>query len=425
MCLLAMLVSGCQRGFLDAKPQKSLLVPTTATDLWALLDNNVVFNQTPGLTAIADGDLYTTDAGYKAYYTDEERKAYTWAPNIFGVNTQGDWDTPYQQVFYANTVLDRLDSAPEAFSDADRNILRGTALFHRALAFYNLAQEFTGIPLRLHADVTAAAGDATVKEVYDRVLSDLKTARQLLPQSTAYKTRPSVSSALAMLARASLAMEDYPAAGRYADSCLQRTGALIDYNTLSATAARPFPKALPNSNDEVLFYAVQLAYSFTGSLSPTVCDPALYQSYAGNDLRRTIFFKAMSPGFKFKGNYAGIISLFSGLATDEMYLVRAECAARSGNAAAAMADLNKLLVKRWKTGTFTPLSAATADDALRLVLTERRKELTGRNLRWSDLKRLNKDSRFAVTLMRTILGQAYTLAPGSAAYVYPLPADEK
>jgi len=78
------------------------------------------------------------------------------------------------------------------------------------------------------------------------------------------------------------------------------------------------------------------------------------------------------------------------------------------------------LKNRYKTGTFTNLTAANADDALALIVKERRKELCFRNLRWSDLRRLNKDSRFQVTLTRNVNGQSYTLAPNSSRYVLPL-----
>ena len=64
----------------------------------------------------------------------------------------------------------------------------------------------------------------------------------------------------------------------------------------------------------------------------------------------------------------------------------------------------------------------TADAALTLILDERRKELAFRSgLRWSDLKRLNQDSRYAKTLSRKIGGQSYTLAPGDKRYAFLIP----
>ncbi len=84
-----------------------------------------------------------------------------------------------------------------------------------------------------------------------------------------------------------------------------------------------------------------------------------------------------------------------------------------------MSDLNTLLKTRWNTnGGTTPyvnITAANADDALVKVLIERRKELLMRgSIRWMDLRRLNKDSRFRKDLSRT-----YTLNTVSSTYSLP------
>jgi len=86
-----------------------------------------------------------------------------------------------------------------------------------------------------------------------------------------------------------------------------------------------------------------------------------------------------------------------------------------------MVDLDTLLVIRRKTDTYVPLTAGSADEALSIVLTERRKELVMRGLRWTDLGRLNEDSRFAKTLTRQIAGTSYTLPPNDPRYVLLIP----
>jgi hypothetical protein len=104
-----------------------------------------------------------------------------------------------------------------------------------------------------------------------------------------------------------------------------------------------------------------------------------------------------------------------------LYLIRAECYARAGNISSAMSDLNTLLKTRWVSGTYTDMTATTADEALGKVLIERRKELLMRGQRWTDLRRLNKDSRFAVTLQRVINGTTYTLPPNDLRYTLLIP----
>jgi hypothetical protein len=126
------------------------------------------------------------------------------------------------------------------------------------------------------------------------------------------------------------------------------------------------------------------------------------------------------------GTYGGynVNTLFTFPAVDELYLIKSECEARLGNVSMAMTDLNTLLVTRWKTGTFIPFTAANADDALPVILTERRKELVMRGVRWTDLRRLNTDARFASTITHVYNGQVYLLPPNDPKYVWPIPDDE-
>ncbi len=88
-----------------------------------------------------------------------------------------------------------------------------------------------------------------------------------------------------------------------------------------------------------------------------------------------------------------------------------------------MNDLNTLLQNRWRTGTFVPFTASNADDALMQILTERRKELVLRGIRWQDLRRLNKEDRFKITITRTIAGNTYSIEPNSYKYTFPIPDD--
>ena len=104
-----------------------------------------------------------------------------------------------------------------------------------------------------------------------------------------------------------------------------------------------------------------------------------------------------------------------------MYLIRAESYARKGDTQSAMSDLNTLLSARWTSEAFTQLTATDASDALRQILLERRKELLYRGLRWTDLRRLNKNPATAVTLTRVVGMQTYTLPPGDPRYVYAIP----
>src|SRR5687768_16246125 len=140
------------------------------------------------------------------------------------------------------------------------------------------------------------------------------------------KNRPSVPAAFALLARIYLSMGKFTAAKAYADSCLHRNARLMDYNNLDA--ANPFPA----NNEEVLYQSNLLSTTYVFYENSFTIDPTLYNSYSGEDLRKKLFFMTGNAGLPVpQFNYSGNAAKFSGLATDEVYLIRAECNARLGN----------------------------------------------------------------------------------------------
>jgi hypothetical protein len=89
----------------------------------------------------------------------------------------------------------------------------------------------------------------------------------------------------------------------------------------------------------------------------------------------------------------------------------------------ALQDLNKLLINRYRTGTFTPISASSSSEALDIILRERKKEMVNRGVRWADLKRLNKEGVRAVNIKRLLNGTEYILPPNDARYTLLIPLE--
>lgn len=425
LCLLS-----CDDDYLDKKSNKSIVIPSTLGDLQALLDHSQVMNAVPALGVIGSDDMFMSDAGWLGLSTFE-RNCYTWAADLYeGEIYCFDWTASYKQIFYANVVLEGLNKIEvTSTNEQEWKSVKGRALFYRAYAFYQLAQLFSqayeesetfGIPLKLTADVNETVTRATLKETYDQILSDLTEAEALLPETTPYKTRPAKSANEAMLARVYLTMEDYNNSEHFASLVLERNDFLMNYNDLNTASNRPVPKM----NDEIVFYGTIISYSFASAIT-TYVDTLLYESYDINDLRKSIFFRKRATNrYTFKGNYTGLAFLFGGIANDEVYLTRAECRVRTGDNEGALHDLNTLLEKRWKTGTFISVTETDPELLLSLILTERQKELVFRGTRWTDLKRLNHDTRFQKTLNRKLEGTMYTLAPNDARYVYSIPPQE-
>jgi len=435
--LLVAGVAGCgKKDFLNAKPASDLFIPTTLEDFQSILDRDAI-NETPNLGELSSDSYYLFTYTFWQGITPKERNAYIWAADTYqGTGNIGDWNVPYQQVFAANVVLDGIDKVPVTSTNQQQwSAVKGAAYFVRAYAFYNLAQIFApvydsataaadlGIPLRLTPNAEEPSIRASVKATYDQILSDLANAYPLLPADIPLnnRNRPSQPAVMAMLARVYLGMRVYDKAGTSADNCLKLYNTLIDYNTVLSITP-PFPRP----NMEVLYQSRMLSSSnnvLKSTASNCVIDSGLYGSFDNNDLRRQLFFNINGAGLpNVKNTYTGSFLCFSGLATDEMYLTRAECYARAGNTQAAMSDLNTLLQNRWKTGSFTNLTATGPAQALALVLGERKKELFFRGLRWTDLRRLNKDG-YNIVLTRVLNGQIYQLLPGDLRYVFPIPPD--
>lgn len=108
------------------------------------------------------------------------------------------------------------------------------------------------------------------------------------------------------------------------------------------------------------------------------------------------------------------------VSTPEIYLIAAECEARLGNKEKAISYINKLRDHRIIDNT--PLTVESDEEALRKVLDERRREMVFQGCtRLIDLKRLNREPRFAKTIIHEADGVKYTLAPGDPKYILPIP----
>ncbi len=433
LILVTVLSTSCEKKWLDEKPNTALFVPGTLSDCQILLDNNTRLNlREPEIGEIGADNYFKLYANWQTAQ-EAERNMYIWNPEIFGVEPSPEWRNEYEKIYYANAILETVEKIEKTTENTEQwNAIKGAALFFRALGHYNLVSLFAkpydaatasgdlGIPIKTSADVNQASSRGNIQGVYDLIITDLAEAKNLLPVTVVAKTRPSKAGAQGLLADVYLTMGNYDKALENADQALGIQSTLLNYNTLNVASNSPFPRF----NSEVIYHAVQITYGIL-TLGTGYIDTLLYQSYVANDLRKILFFRNRTVGYSFKGSYnQSGVSLFSGIATDELYLIRAECNARKGNASAAMNDLNTLLRTRWVTGTYTDMTASSPTEALSKILVERRKELAFRGRRWNDLRRLNKDPNFAITLKRILNGQTYTLPPNDLRYVYPIPNEE-
>lgn len=423
----------CNNKFLEKPADSSQVPPSTVDGYQTLLDNELMTSRvTPCVESFCTDDFILNGSLLGTPYWG----LYTWNPSFYQNSgfTENSWDNPYKAINYANVTLAGLPKLPPAELAKTKayNWVYGSALFLRAFHYFFLEETFghpynpntasgsSGVVLRLGIDPEERMGRSSVLEVYTQIMRDLRGAVSLLPGTVQRDrtNRPSLPAAYAMLARVCLVMKDFHAAQSYADSCLLLTDSLLRYDTVSLAKSKIFDAF---NNSEVLFQCsgIDCPTLFGPSVS---IDNALYSSYDGNDLRRTLFFQPNSTGdgVSFRGYYSTGRLTFSGLALDEVLLTRAECRARNKDVLGAMEDLNKLLSTRWRPGTYHNYQATTPAMALDIVLQERRKELVGRELRFVDMRRL-LDEPSAVTVRRAT---GDSLIPGGGGYTLQIPALE-
>jgi len=444
LALVILSFTSCAK-YLDKKQSNASVIPSTLGDLQALLDDaNPVMNfaVTPSYGEASADDYFLRPASY-ATLGSWQQSAYKW--EVFAYNYPNDWSYNYSPIYNSNFCLDMIQKIERgAGNSREWDNVYGSALFYRSYFFLQLVWVFSpaydaatagtdkGIVLRLGSDFNVPSKRATVQETYDRIITDTKESASYLPNLPAHTFRPSRAAAYGLLARAYLSMRLYDSAYKYADLSLKIWDELMDFNggagVGNLTANFPFAQF----NKETLFYT-EMNNAGTGLIiadSRSGIDTALVFSYDAQDLRRRAYYSFANGFYTFKASYTQGTKKFSGITTAEMYLIRAESAARlaagtSNNSSmlqSANADLNQLLIHRYEKGKFEPIELSEPRQLLDTILAHRRRELVFRGLRFIDIKRLNKEGR-GIVQRRKIDGKDYVLQPNSKYYALPLPND--
>jgi tetratricopeptide (TPR) repeat protein len=442
--LILILHTSCKK-WLEKPQNQNLAIPKAIEDLQALLDDNKHLNEysTPSMLEASADDYFLLSSDYNDLASSHSRIApYSWETDPF--NVDNDWKRCYYPVYVANLCLQQIEKIQRTdFNGSAWDNVKGSAFFIRAYYFLELAWTYSkaydqatanqdlGIALRLTSDIGEKSVRANVEETYQQIISDAKSAAQLLPDRSIHCLRPSKAAAFGLLARIYLSMRNYEDAFKYANLALGINDKLINFNgdpemsNNFSLNESPFVRY----NKEIIFYTMM------NSVHPTYLpfyariDSSLYDSYDSTDIRKKAFFISNSNYYSFKGTYTSSRDdQFTGIATDELWLIRAECQARiggpnkNGDKDAAISVLNQLLKNRYKQPGFVPVPAINLAQTLDTILKHRRKELLMRGLRWADLKRFNKEGGNK-TVTRIINGKLVTLPPNDNRYAQPLPSE--
>lgn len=418
--------------YLEVKSNKSLVVPENLADLQALLDASTYMNvNICSFGEVSSDDYFLRQTTYNGM-REELRKAYTW--DYYAYNYSNDWSKSYYTVYVSNLVLERLQKIDRNVTNAHQwDEVCGAALFFRANQYLSLLWTFAkvydsesknddlGIVIRKTSNLNDLSKRSTIAECYNEVLTDLKMAMELLPKESSHPMRPSAIGAYGVLARSYLSMGNIDSAYYYSNRLLEMNSDLLNYNDskdVNLTANYPISRF----NKETLTY-FELTVASQLSTNNAMMDSLLYKSYSNNDLRKIGYFKQISgDNYSFRGSFSGGTRQFGGMTTAEALLIRAECLARLNHLVKAQQDINLLLENRYLKGTFVSYNLTDKNQVLDLILSERRKELVFRGLRWIDLKRYNLEGK-NIYIKRIIDNKEIVLAPHANRYALPLPYD--
>lgn len=417
--------------FLEEKSDLSLATITSENDLQALLDYAVTMNKAyvSAVGEVASDNFFIPTPYFNALSGEVERAIYTWGK----VPLSNTYWVSYQRILNVNSVLDNLEKIP--MSKNKYNELLGSALFFKAFSYWDLAQVFApaynpvnagsvlGPVVKLTSDVNEPSVRLTLQASYEMMITDLKKSVSLLSVGKQpYPTRPNRISAMALLSRLYLSMNDYHNAALYADSALSIYSDLMNYNVITSTAKYPFEMF----NEEVLFFSTHSIGSVTREAILRV-DSNFYSAYDQYDIRKNLFFSKQTDGYMaFTGDYSksNADPKFNGLTTAELWLIKAECEARRDQFKEALASLNWFRKHRYKRDNFLEITFVTKDDLLKEVYAERRKELIMRGVRWDDVRRLESKYLGREKLFRKIGDQLISIAIDDVrSFAYLIPED--
>jgi len=324
------------------------------------------------------------------------------------------WLDSYELINVSNNVLAGADLIED---QALQEQIRGEALFLRAAAHFELVRAFakpysagnpanlTGVPIITEptrgVDEESNLPRASVQAVYDQVISDLTTARDLLPENNsrgATALYANTYAASAMLSRVYLNKGDYVGARDEANRVIENGpyqlavdgDGLYDINSVFENLGDRF-------SDEVIYgirfssqdngdNSLQVFYGsedFNGRGDITVNDTHVAR-YEDDDVRGDYFFvdsDAVRRTLKWQNQNTNtpVIRLA------EMYLTRAEANLREGTSVGAppLEDYNAIHMR----AGLPEAMSVTVDD----ILAERRLELAFEGQLLHDLRRTQRD----------------------------------
>lgn len=400
--IAAVLLAGCD-GFLEIQPQSS--IP----------DANPIFDKTSAEQAIRGvySSLYYGATFESIGYLSGDNVVWTGSQSQVQefINHQvsaenstisGAWTGIYQTINRANNVIAGVPSVNDPqLTDALRNSIIGEAHFIRALAYFDLARTWGGVPIILQptkdADDNSGIARSSTEEVYAQVLADLDLAESLLAETTD-RHRATKKTVWALKARYYLYQNDFAKAEEFASKLIgdgTNYALLKPFNTFFQPATA---RATRESVFEIFYNGTTEVNGHRNQWQPQTNGGT--RQWAPNDAIVALLNNPQIGGTRsvliVKDNqnrwYGNLYYRNPGsdpayvIRIAELFLIRAEARAQQDKLALSLADLNAVRDRAGLTGS----TAVTKEQILLAIENERRVEFAFEPHRWYDLVRTGR-----------------------------------
>jgi hypothetical protein len=395
----------------------------TATDAAGV--NSLYFART-----VKGNDLINSTTWFSFDYANDNRE-----PTYR--RTKFTWQYCYDMINQANTLINGTEAS--TLSDLDKKEIIGQGKAIRAFFYFHLVEEFqhtysydpTLLAIPIYTELSLEGKPmSTVQQVYDLIVSDLKTAVADLPNTRLGKSYVNKATASGILARVYQVMRKWPEAevaartaygGGSVNSVLDAPSYNKGFNDIEN---KEWIWGMPQTLDQTNYYYGQ-PHAHTDhnvlSYAATYINTDFVNLFSSTDVRRIFKFKSSTPTSwqrnitdKFKFTFDADHPI---IRTAEMILVEAEAKYYNSDPVGAHNLLYALQLNR---DVNAVKSSNTGAALLEEILLERRKELYGEiGVEWFDAKRYRRG------ITRTGNHRVFaSLLPDDKKFFLKIPQDE-
>ncbi|MGE5394506.1 MAG: RagB/SusD family nutrient uptake outer membrane protein [Candidatus Saccharibacteria bacterium] len=341
-------------------------------------------------------------------------------------NINRDWDNYFGIVAATNSVINNVDSVPDAaLTAAERKQWKAEALVLRSMIYFDLVRLWGDVPLVLTEPPAITSANIekvypfyypkrdSVKAVYAQMIKDLNTALEpggapVIDPNNKFRFSRTVANALLAKIYAEQPVRDYAKTIQYCTevekdvSLVPNYGDLFEMNSDNTdvkhrnTSESIFEITFSEGGNWITWMSgIDLSsatsvYDWAKWFTPSRDLMAAFDKAGDTERKKqTITYADViwsnhypSKGYPFMYKYRSKFHSFLKIRLADILLLKAEAYVSQGNTAEATALVNRIRTR----AKLPPLTTVTADD----VLNERRLELAFEGHRWFDLVRTGK-----------------------------------